>query len=91
MAENQPSGKVEFLLPRSRYYGEFTPNSMVFNFRLQEFTNQVGYICSLETEGKISNTEAYRQIKQLVNRLKQNKKDLGNDQSYPGYRGQNNP
>jgi hypothetical protein len=77
MSDEQPSSKDEFLCPRSRYYGKFTPTNLIFNSNLQEFATQVGFICSLETNGKISSVEAYQQMKQLFKRLKQSKKDLG--------------
>ncbi len=77
MSDDQPPNKDEFLRPRSRYYGNFTPSNLIFNSNLQEFATQVDYICSLETGGKISSAEAYRQIKQLFKRLKQSKKGLG--------------
>jgi hypothetical protein len=78
MAQDQsPNSKDEFLRPRSRYYGEFTPTNLVFNSNLQEFAAQVGFICALETNGKISSAEAYRQIKELFKTLKHSKKELG--------------
>jgi hypothetical protein len=77
MSKDQPPSKDEFLRPRSRYYGEFTPSNLVFNANLQEFATQIGFICSLETNGKISSVEAYRQIKALFKTLKQSKKQLG--------------
>jgi hypothetical protein len=75
--EHQPNSKDEFLHPRSRYYGEFTPTNLVFNSNLQEFAAQVGFICALETNGMISSAEAYRQIKELFKNLKHSKKELG--------------
>ena len=77
MSKDHPPSKDEFLRPRSRYYGEFTPANLVFNSNLQEFATQVGFICSLETNGKITSAEAYRQIKDLFKSLKQSKKQLG--------------
>jgi hypothetical protein len=77
MSENLPIREDEFLRPRSRYYGDFTPSNLVFNSNLQEFAAQVGFICALETNGKITSTEAYRQIKDLFKSLKQSKKQLG--------------
>jgi hypothetical protein len=75
--QDRPPSKDEFLRPRSRYYGEFTPEDLAFNANLQEFAAQVGFICALETNGKISSAEAYRQIKDLFKGLKQSKKGLG--------------
>lgn len=66
-----------FLFPRSRYYGEFSPQNLTFNANLQEFAHRVGYISSLNTGGKISPEEAYQQIHGLYQQLKQSKKSLG--------------
>lgn len=73
--ENPPS-KEEFLMPRSRYYGEFAPSELLFNDNLQEFAAQIGYVCALETGGKISGAEAYDRIKSLWKALKKSKKSL---------------
>lgn len=68
--------KDDFLYPRSRYYGHVKPENLVFNANLQEFAQKVGYICNLETGGKIPTEEAYKQIKLLWQQLKQSKKQL---------------
>lgn len=65
------------LFPRSRYYGEFSPQHLTFNANLQEFAHRVGYISSLNTGGKISPEDAYQQIQGLYQQLKQSKKSLG--------------
>lgn len=67
----------DFLYPRSRYRGEFTPENLVFNSNLQEFAQRVNYICGLETNGKVSPEEAYQEIKQLWKNLRSSKKNLG--------------
>jgi hypothetical protein len=43
---------------------------MVFNANLQEFANRVGYISNLETAGKLSPQESYKQIESLWQELK---------------------
>ena len=65
-----------FLSPRSRYYGEFSPQQLTFNANLQEFANRIGYISGLQTGGKLSPDEAYSQIKTLYKQLKRSKKGL---------------
>jgi hypothetical protein len=77
MTEDGSVSKDGFLNPHSRYYGSFTPTNLVFNANLQAFSTQVGYLCGLETNGKLSGTEAYRKIKQQYKLLKQSKKALG--------------
>ncbi len=79
MATNQADGpgRDEFLYPRSRYYGSFTPEQLVFNANLQEFAQRVSYICALETNGKLTPHAAYAEVKRLWKQLKRSKKELG--------------
>ncbi len=67
----------EFLFPKARYRGEVKPENLVFNANLQEFSQKVSYICSLETNGKLSPEESYLKIKDLWKELKRSKKQLG--------------
>ncbi|HBL13501.1 MAG TPA: hypothetical protein DD379_19305 [Cyanobacteria bacterium UBA11162] len=69
--------RTDFLYPRSRYYGKVKPENLVFNANLQEFAQQVNYICNLETAGKVAPEVAYSKIKDLWNELKRSKKELG--------------
>ncbi|HEY9848089.1 MAG TPA: hypothetical protein V6D28_01420 [Leptolyngbyaceae cyanobacterium] len=73
--QNQQS-KDRFLHPHHRYYGHFTPENMTFNANLQEFAQKVTYIAALETGGKLSPEQAYKQIKDLWQQLKQTKKAM---------------
>lgn len=68
--------KENFLYPTSRYRGNFTPEQLAFNANLQEFAQRVSLICGLETGGKVSTEDAYKQIKQLWKTLKESKKEL---------------
>ncbi|MEB3359034.1 MAG: hypothetical protein VKK04_20075 [Synechococcales bacterium] len=79
---NDQSAKDNFLYPRSRYRGEFTPGNLAFNANLQEFAQKVSYVCALETGGKLSSSEAYDKIRQLWHDLKRSK-DLLIDQPPP--------
>lgn len=84
MEESDKADKENFLYPRSRYYGEFKPENLVFNSNLQEFAQKVGYIVNLQTSGKTTSEEAYKQIKALWKTLKHSKKELGiNDEPSP--------
>lgn len=67
----------DFLYPRSRYYGNVKPENLVFNANLQEFAQRVSYICNLETAGKLTSEESYKQIHALWKDLKRTKKQLG--------------
>lgn len=49
---------------------------IIFDVNLQEFATRIGYICSLEANGKLTTVEAYEQIKQLWKQLKRTKKGL---------------
>ena len=66
----------DFLHPRSSYYGLFKPEYLVFNASLQEFSQRVSYICNLQTAGKMSPEDAYKQIHILWKQLKRAKKQL---------------
>lgn len=66
-----------FLYPRARYYGDVKPQNLVFNANLQEFAQRVSLIANLETSGKLSPEESYKQVKTLWKQLKKSKKQLG--------------
>lgn len=66
----------DFLYPRSRYHGQFTPENLAFDANLQEFAQRISYICALQSNGKLSPEEAYQQIKNLWRQLKISKKQL---------------
>lgn len=73
------SDKDKFLNPISNYRGEFSPQNIVFDSNLQEFTNRISLICGLETGGKITPIEAYNQIKELWTQLDCSRKNLLGD------------
>ncbi|MCU0543680.1 MAG: hypothetical protein MUE44_16115 [Oscillatoriaceae cyanobacterium Prado104] len=66
-----------FLYPQGRYYGEVKPENLVFNANLQEFTQRVGYISALASNGKISVEQAFTQIETLWQQVEKSKKQLG--------------
>jgi hypothetical protein len=68
--------KENFLYPKSKFRGEWTPENVVFDDNLQSFSSQINYICNLENAGKIAPIEAYRRIKNLWKNLKRSKKNL---------------
>ena len=67
---------TKFIFPQSRYYGTFTPENLMFNTNLQEFSHRVSIICALETGGKISAQDAFSQIAELWQQLEQAKHNL---------------
>ena len=83
MAQFNQEDIDRFLYPRYPYHGRFTPEYLVFNANLQEFTSKVGYITDLETAGKISPEQAYRQIKTLWLQVERSKEELGIDSESP--------
>ena len=86
MSSSNPASnnsKDEYLFPQSKYYGQFTPEQLAFNANLQEFSQRISIICSLETGGKLSPLDAYEQIKQAWKELKQSKKGLSIGQQPP--------
>ena len=65
-----------FLYPRSRYQGSVKPENLVFDANLQEFSRRVGYICGLETNGKLTPNEAVQRIQLLWHQLEQSHQQL---------------
>ena len=71
------SDKDNFLFPRHPYRGDFDPSAVIFDANLQEFAQKVTYLCTLENSGKLSQGQAYREIKNLWKMLRQSKRALG--------------
>lgn len=67
---------TDFLYSRHPYYGQVKPENLVFNANLQEFSQRVSFICCLETGGKVSQDEAYKQIEALWEQLKRTREQL---------------
>ena len=75
--EEAPDNELnKFLHPTGRYRGEFSPENLAFNANLQEFASRIGLICSLETNGKLTPEEAYKEIRILWKKLKESKSNL---------------
>lgn len=73
----KPNKLDKFLYPQSSYHGSVEPENLVFNANLQEFAQRTGYIANLETAGKISPDEAYREINRLWYSLENSYYNLG--------------
>jgi transcriptional regulator with AAA-type ATPase domain len=54
-----------------------TPEEIIFDNNIREFTAKIEHVCGLEQNGKISQREAYRRIRDLWKQLKKSKKNLG--------------
>lgn len=76
MTEEFSNIEEQFLYPMGNYYGEFTPQNLVFNANLQLFAQQVSYLCNLEANGKISPDDTYEEIKKFWKQLKHSKQEL---------------
>jgi hypothetical protein len=76
VADNPDQQKEDFFYPTAHYRGEFTPEHLAFNANLQEFAQRVSLLCGLETSGKIPPGDAYKQIKELWQQLKESKKNF---------------
>lgn len=70
------SDRSNFISPYSRYHGNFTPENLVFNANLQEFSHRVSIICGLETSGKLTPEESFEQIQALWRQLQQSREAL---------------
>jgi len=81
--QSSRSEKDRFLYPTGSYRGDFTLENVTFNANLQEFAQRVGFICNLETGGKLSSEDAYEEIKNLWDQLRASKKNLLDHPDYP--------
>ena len=59
------------------YRGEdWTPSSLIFHQNLESFAERVGLIVGLQSNGKLSQDQAYAQIRKIWKKLKDSKGDL---------------
>ncbi|MDJ0692639.1 MAG: hypothetical protein QNJ41_29680 [Xenococcaceae cyanobacterium MO_188.B32] len=65
-----------FVYNIGKYYGEFTPGNLVFNANLQEFAQQVSYLCTLAANGEMTVQDVYQEIEKSWQQLKLSKKEL---------------
>ncbi|MFN5856003.1 MAG: hypothetical protein ACK456_08930 [Pseudanabaenaceae cyanobacterium] len=71
------------LYPKVPYRGEVSLPNIIFDANLQEFAQRITLICALESGGKISQGEAYQQIKELWINLHESKKNLFDNPPQP--------
>ena len=66
----------------SSFHGkDWTPQRAAFHQNLEQFADRIGLIVGLQANGKISQEEAYEQIKSLWKTLKTSKNDLLSEQN----------
>jgi hypothetical protein len=73
---NRSGNRSDFIHHRRRYFSIGQPQNLVFNDNLREFAERVGYISSLETEGRLTPEDFYHRIEKLWQELKNSKKQL---------------
>ena len=68
----------------SSYRGEdWTPQRLAFHQNLESFAERVGLIVALQSNGKLSQEQAYAEIRSIWNQLKDSKSTLLNHPSSP--------
>lgn len=76
-AEENQDGVRSPLEAHSSYRGDdWTPTSLVFHQNLESFAERVGLIVALQSNGKLSQEQAYAQIRTIWKKLGESKKDL---------------
>ena len=61
----------------AKYHGEFSPQRLVFNANLQEFAHRLNQIVIAQGQGRMTDSDALRQIEQLWQALKRSRTGLG--------------
>ena len=61
----------------SRFHGpDWSPKRVAFHQNLEEFADRVGLLVGLQSNGKVTQEEAFEQIKSLWKTLKSSRNDL---------------
>ena len=67
------------LEPHSAYRGsDWTPERLMFHQNLESFAERVGLVVGLQSNGKMSQEQAYDEIRRIWNDLKESKNILLN-------------
>ena len=86
MHNTESNIKNDFLYPISPYHGSLTDDTVIFNAKLQEFAQKVGFIANLYTGGKLPSEKAYYQVESLFRELESTKGIFIHDQQDQGDR-----
>ena len=78
MHNEPPNIKDYFLYPICPYHGTLTKDTVLFNAKLQEFAQKVGFIANLYTGGKLPSEEAYFRVESLWRELESTKTTIFN-------------
>ena len=57
--------KQNFLYPISPYHGSLTNEPEIFNTKLQQFAQKIGFIAKLYSSRKVPSQQAYCQVESL--------------------------
>ena len=77
-------GIVSPMEAHASYRGsDWSPERLVFHQNLESFADRVGLIVGLQSNGKLSQEEAFAQIRMLWETLRSSKKTLLNDGDSP--------
>ncbi|MDJ0730677.1 MAG: hypothetical protein QNJ33_11865 [Crocosphaera sp.] len=72
--------KENFLYAISPYRGTLTQDRVIFNTKLQEFSQKVAFIASLYSSGKLPSEEAYYRVESLWRELESTKVTIFDNQ-----------
>lgn len=83
-ARRDQSGLRSPMEALSSYRGEdWTPQRLAFHQNLESFAERVGLIVALQSNGKLSQEQAYAEIRSIWNQLKDSKSTLLNHLAPP--------
>ncbi|HEY9667095.1 MAG TPA: hypothetical protein V6C91_09830 [Coleofasciculaceae cyanobacterium] len=70
------ANRPEFFSHQSNDYNSFTPENIVFDANLREFTQRVNYICYLQKYRKLSPEEVCEEIRSFLQELERSKEPI---------------
>ncbi|WP_255017212.1 MULTISPECIES: hypothetical protein [unclassified Cyanobium] len=75
----EANGLISPMEPHSTYRGsDWTPQRLMFHQNLESFAERVGLVVGLQSNGKVSQEEAYAEIRRIWKDLKDSKDTLLN-------------
>ena len=78
-------GMISPMEPHSAYRGsDWTPQRLMFHQNLESFAERVGLVVGLQSNGKVSQEQAYGQIRRIWKELKESKDALLNSTKEDG-------
>ena len=75
--EAMTDGMISPMEPHSAYRGsDWTPQRLMFHQNLESFAERVGLVVGLQSNGKVSQEQAYAEIRRIWKDLKDSKDTL---------------